>query len=129
MMRGFLFLMIIGLSVGCNKDVQKADLNMVKGEYDWYHSHNGLLESIYPSTISEKFGIRINSKNTVKFYNDSEKVKSLKINRMYQTVNGEMTIIVQWDDHVEREIIIEENELRFFDWPFSGFHNSFRKKE
>ena len=128
-MKQFLFLLILGFSVGCNKEVQKADLNKVKGEYEWYHSHDGLLESIYPSTVAEKFGIQINSKNKVKFYTDSEKVKSLKINRMYETENGEMTIIVQWDNHVERGIIIEENDLRFFDWPFTGFYNHFQKTE
>ena len=127
-MKRVIFLILIVVA-GCNKEVQKADLDKVKGDYEWYHSDDGLFESIYSSDVQDQHGIRIKSRTRVNFYTNGEKTKSLKINRMYETQNGEMAIEMQWNDHVERAMIIENTTLTFFDWPYTDYFNRFQKTD
>ena len=126
-MKQLIFFTLLAVTFGCNKEIQKADLERVKGDFEWHHSHDGLFESIYSSTVSDKYGIRIKSRKKVSFYANSEKVLSLKINRIYQTQNGGTVIILQWTEHLERAIIVEDNSLTFFDWPYGDFYNSFQR--
>ena len=128
-MRIVLSMFVLFLLASCSKEVKKADIAKVSGDYHWYYSHDNLFESVYSSSVPDRQGIRIKSRTRVNFYTNGEKVKSLKINRVYETQEGEMAIVMQWDDHVERAIIIENNTLTFFDWPYTGFYNIFQKTE
>lgn len=126
-MKQLLLFIIAGMLLGCSKEVKRSDLSDIAGDYHWFYSHDNYFESIYPSSTSDKYGIRIKSRSKVVFYTNSEKEMSLKINSVYETENGGKAIIVQWTDVLERGIIIEGNTLTFYDWPTETYYNKFSK--
>ena len=124
-MRLLLFIFSFAFLVSCSKEVKKADIADVAGDYEWFHSTDGVFESIYPSSTEDKYGIRIKSTSRVKFYKNAEEIYSFKIYSLSETPSGGKEILFEWSDLTLKKVTIEGSTLTISDWPFAGYSNSF----
>lgn len=116
------------VALGCSKEVKKSDIADVRGDYEWFYSTDNLFESVYSDAISDQYGIRIKSKRKVEFYTNSEKELSLDILSVHENEsNGVKVIEVRWNDQVNRDLVITNDVITFYGWPYSEFSNRFAK--
>lgn len=116
-------------ALSCSKEVKKSDIEDVRGDYEWFYSTDDLFESVYSDAISDQHGIRIKSKRKVEFYTNSEKELSLDILSVHEYGSDGKLIVVRWNDQVNRDLVITDDVITFYGWPYSEFSNRFVKSK
>jgi len=127
-MRILICILTLFMISACSKYKSEIEDYGISGDYEWYYSLDGPVNSISYEQSENQFGIRLKESGKVSFYENGELLDRYKIVDLekYETTD-DIKVTYKIDKFKRGELIFDGKDLVHSDWPFESMTNKFLK--
>lgn len=129
-MRYLTFTILLFSLFSCSKYSHEIKEYELFGEYEWYYSLDGPVNSVSFDQVEHQYGIRFRESGKVCFYKDGKLVDKYKIVGMREAdfdFDGDLELTYKIDKFNSGKLILDGSDLIHSEWPFESMRNKFLK--